>query len=256
MNEKNLPFVDLEIANSNYNNRILPFLGNVDSGTLFKWYLYNILRILGIALLIGGIALSIMELFGDDGFIKQTFGNDAMEGGKKAGAGAGLVVGFVLSIVTAWAMYSIVKKRSEQLNDQAYTGLLHFLYATMAPRMITLVGELAFCIVLYVGILSLMATLVGSMVYAPLLSFSEILLSLPGVDMVGGMIPNSISGDYDTFTQGMKVSLITIFASVAVLIAYYIYREIYNYAVLIVTNLIKFLPKFAIPIAVRNKSEQ
>lgn len=256
MNEKNLPFVDLEIANSNYNNRILPFLGNVDSGTLFKWYLYNILRILGIALLVGGIALSIMELFGDDGFIKQTFGNDAMEGGKKAGAGAGLVVGFVLSIVTAWAMYSIVKKRSEQLNDQAYTGLLHFLYATMAPRMITLVGELAFCIVLYVGILSLTATLVGSMVYAPLLSFSEILLSLPGVDMVGGMIPNSISGDYDTFTQGMKVSLITIFASVAVLIAYYIYREIYNYAVLIVSNLIKFLPKFAIPIAVRNKSEQ
>ena len=256
MNEKNLPFVDLEIANSNYNNRILPFLGNVDSGTLFKWYLYNILRILGIALLVGGIALSIMELFGDDAFIKQTFGNDGMEGGKKAGAGAGLVVGFVLSIVTAWAMYSIVKKRSEQLNDQAYTGLLHFLYATMAPRMITLVGELAFCIVLYVGILSLTATLVGSMVYAPLLSFSEILLSLPGVDMVGGMIPNSISGDYDTFTQGMKVSLITIFASVAVLIAYYIYREIYNYAVLIVSNLIKFLPKFAIPIAVRNKSEQ
>jgi len=256
MSEKNLPFVDLEIADSNYNNRILPFLGNVDSGSLFKWYLYNILRILGIALLVGGIALSITELFGDSGFIKQTFGNDAMTGGKKAGAGAGLIVGLVLSIVTAWAMYSIVKKRSEQLNEQEYTGLLHFLYATMAPRMITLAGELAFCIVLYVGVLSLTATLVGSMAYAPLLSFSKIFLSLPGVDMIGAMVPNSISGDYDAFSQGLQGSLTTIVASVAVLIAYYIYREIYNYAVLIVTNLIKFLPKFAIPIAVRNKSEQ
>ena len=256
MSEKNLPFIDLEIANSNYKNRILPFLGNVDNGILFKWYFYNIIRLLGLALLIGGIAISIMELFGDSGYIKQTFGNDAMEGSKKAGAGVGLVVGLFLSIITSWAMYSIVKKRSEQLNEQEYTGLLHFLYAIMAPRMITLAGELAFCLVLYVGLLSLTATLVGSMAYAPLLSLSEVFLSIPGVDFIGEMLPNSISGDYDAFTEGIKGSVMAIIASVVVLIAYYIYRELYNYVILLLTNLIKFAPKFAIPIAVRNKSEQ
>ena len=59
--EKNLPFIEFGITDKNYNNRVLPFLGNVDNGDLFKWYVVNIWRLLSYALLIGGIAITFAE---------------------------------------------------------------------------------------------------------------------------------------------------------------------------------------------------
>ena len=36
---------------------------------------------------------------------------------------------------------------------------------------------------------------------------------------------------------------------------YYILVEIYKYAIKLIVNIIKFLPKFAIPLAIRNRTE-
>ena len=253
--EKNLPFITIGIADSNYNNRVLPFLTGVDDGKVFKWYLTTFWRLAAFALLLGGLAISFMELFGDSGFIKQAFDNEFITGGKKAGAAVGLVVGLVLSIVTAWFLYSVTKKRAEQLNDQEYKGLLHFVFVTMIPRLITLIGELSFTFVMYIGLLQLVATLVGSLAYAPLLTYGQFLTTVPGVDMIAIMLPNTISGDYDNFSGGIQLALVGIVGSVLILIAYYIYKEIYNFALKLAMALISFLPKFAIPLAIRNKSE-
>ncbi len=252
--EKNLPFITIGIADSNYNNRVLPFLTGVDDGKVFKWYLTTFWRLAAFAMLLGGLAISFMELFGDSGFLKQAF-TDPMTGGKKAGAAVGLVIGLVLSIVTAWFLYSVTKKRAEQLNDQEYKGLLHLVFVTMIPRLITLIGELSFTFVMYIGLLQLVATLVGSLAYAPLLTYGQVLTTVPGVDMIANMLPNTISGDYDNFSIGIQSALAGIVGSVLILIAYYIYREIYNFALKLVMALISFLPKFAIPLAIRNKSE-
>ena len=253
--EKNLPFITIGIADSNYNNRVLPFLTGVDDGKVFKWYLTTFWRLAAFAMLLGGLAISFMELFGDSGFIKQAFDNEFITGGKKAGAAVGLVVGLVLSIVTAWFLYSVTKKRAEQLNDQEYKGLLHFVFVTMIPRLITLIGELSFTFVMYIGLLQLVATLVGSLAYAPLLTYGQFLTTVPGVDMIAIMLPNTISGDYDNFSGGIQLALVGIVGSVLILIAYYIYKEIYNFALKLAMALISFLPKFAIPLAIRNKSE-
>ena len=253
--EKNLPFITIGIADSNYNNRVLPFLTGVDDGKVFKWYLTTFWRLAAFALLLGGLAISFMELFGDSGFIKQAFDNEFITGGKKAGAAVGLVVGLVLSIVTTWFLYSVTKKRAEQLNDQEYKGLLHFVFVTMIPRLITLIGELSFTFVMYIGLLQLVATLVGSLAYAPLLTYGQFLTTVPGVDMIAIMLPNTISGDYDNFSGGIQLALVGIVGSVLILIAYYIYKEIYNFALKLAMALISFLPKFAIPLAIRNKSE-
>ncbi len=253
--EKNLPFIEFGITDKNYNNRVLPFLGNVDNGDLFKWYVVNIWRLLSYALLIGGIAITFAELFGDSGFIKQNLQAEGISGGKKAGAGVGLVLGLILSLVAAWFMYSVTKKRTDQLKDEAYSGLLHYIFCVVIPRQITLVGELAFIMVLYIGIMQLIATLVGSAAYAPLLSIGELLVSAPGVDTLGALLPNSIVGDYDHFDMDIRLALTGIIGSVIVLIVYYIYREIYNYTIKIIIALILFVPKFAIPIAIRNRSE-
>ena len=253
--EKNLPFITIGIADSNYNNRVLPFLTGVDDGKVFKWYLTTFWRLAAFAMLLGGLAISFMELFGDSGFIKQAFDNEFITGGKKAGAAVGLVVGLVLSIVTTWFLYSVTKKRAEQLNDQEYKGLLHFVFVTMIPRLITLIGELSFTFVMYIGLLQLVATLVGSLAYAPLLTYGQFLTTVPGVDMIAIMLPNTISGDYDNFSGGIQLALVGIVGSVLILIAYYIYKEIYNFALKLAMALISFLPKFAIPLAIRNKSE-
>ena len=252
--EKNLPFITIGIADSNYNNRVLPFLTGVDDGKVFKWYFATFWRLAAFALLLGGLAISFMELFGDSGFLKQAF-TDPMTGGKKAGAAVGLVIGLVLSIVTAWFLYSVTKKRAEQLHDQEYKGLLHFVFVTMIPRLITLIGELSFTFVMYIGLLQLVATLVGSLAYAPLLTYGQFLTTVPGVDMIAIMLPNTISGDYDNFSGGIQLALVGIVGSVLILIAYYIYKEIYNFALKLAMALISFLPKFAIPLAIRNKSE-
>jgi hypothetical protein len=254
--EKNLPFITIGIADSNYNNRVLPFLTGVDDGKVFKWYLTTFWRLAAFALLLGGLAISFMELFGDSGFIKQAFDNEFITGGKKAGAAVGLVVGLVLSIVTTWFLYSVTKKRAEQLNDQEYKSLLHFVFVNMIPRLITLIGELSFTFFMYIGLLQLVATLVGSLAYAPLLTYGQGLTTVPGVDMIANMLPNTIIyGDYDNFSGGIQLALVGIVGSVLILIAYYIYREIYNYALKLVMALISFIPKFAIPLAIRNKSE-
>lgn len=253
--EKNLPFITIGIADSNYNNRVLPFLTGVDDGKVFKWYFATFWRLAAFALLLGGLAISFMELFGDSGFIKQAFDNEFITGGKKAGAAVGLVLGLVLSIVTAWFLYSVTKKRAEQLNDQEYKGLLHFVFVTMIPRLITLIGELSFTFVMYIGLLQLVATLVGSLAYAPLLTYGQFLTTVPGVDMIANMLPNTISGDYDNFSIGIQSALAGIVGSLLILIAYYIYKEIYNFALKLALALISFLPKFAIPLAIRNKSE-
>jgi hypothetical protein len=55
--------------------------------------------------------------------------------------------------------------------------------------------------------------------------------------------------------EGLQMGAFGIVGSVLILIAYYIYREIYNYVLKLVIALISFMPKFAIPLAIRSKSE-
>jgi len=252
MNEQNLPFVSFGPADQNYNKRILPLLGNIDNGQLYSWYVFNLLRLLSWAVLIGGIVATIAMLFGDSGYIKTAISMDGLPSGKKIGSSIGLVIGLVLSLIAVWAMYSIMKKRVEQIKEIEYNGLLNYIFVGLFPRLITLMGELAFVLTLYIGLSQIFAALVGASVYAPLLGAGRFLFEVQGL---GGMVPNSISGDYGAFADGLQAGCITALSSVIVLILFYIYKEVYNYALRLVMALITFLPKFAIPLAIRSKSE-
>jgi len=254
--EKNLPFVSLSLADKGYNKIVIPFLGKLDDGNVFKKIIILLLTFLPICLLLGGVYLSIDGLFGDSGFIKRYISNEYLSGGKKVGAVIGLILGFVISILTAWALFSILKKRSEQMKTIEYDGLSSFVFVNILPRLISVVGELLFALFLYAGILQIIAALVGSFVYAPLIEYPSLLLSIfPGMDIFSGLVPQQIFGDYDNFGGYFTIGLISIGVSFLLLIAFYIYKEIYNYILKLVTNLISFLPKFAIPLAIRKKDE-
>ena len=117
-------------------------------------------------------------------------------------------------------------------------------------------NKLLFILFLYGGILQIIASLVGSYAYAPLISYPNLILSmLPGMDSFNQFMPNQIYGDYDNFGGFIKIGIIAIATSFIVLIAFYIYKEVYSYILKLATNLIGFLPKFAIPLAIRKRNE-
>jgi len=250
--EKNLPFVSLSLADKGYNKLVIPFLGKLDDGNVFKNIIILLLTVLAIGLLLGGIYLSFDGLFGDSGFIKSYISNEYLSGGKKVGAVVGLILGFAISILTAWVLFSVLKKRSEQMKTIEYDGLLSFVFVKTLPKLILVIGELLFVLFLYAGILQIIAALVGSFVYAPLIEYPALILSIfPGMDVFTGLVPQQIVGDYDYIGEYIKIGVLSIAGSFLLLIAFYIYKEIYNYILKLVTNLISFLPKFAIPLAIR-----
>lgn len=254
--EKNLPFVSLSVADKGYNKLVIPFLGKLDDGNVFKNIIILLLTVLAIGLLLGGIYLSFDGLFGDSGFVKSYISNDYLSGGKKAGAVVGLILGFAISILTAWALFSVLKKRTEQMKVIEYDYLLSFIFVKTLPKLILVIGELLFILFLYAGILQIIATLVGSFVYAPLSEYTTLLLSIfPGMEVFSGFAPQQIFGDYENFGEYMKIGVMSIAGAFLLLIAFYIYKEIYNYILKLVTNLISFLPKFAIPLAIRKREE-
>jgi len=254
--ENNLPFVSLSLADKGYNKLVIPFLGKLDDGNVFKNIITLLLSVLAVGLLLGGIYLSIDGLFGDDGFVKSYISNEYLSGGKKVGAVVGLIFGFATSIVTAWALYSVLKKRTEQMKTIEYDGLLSFVFVKASPRLILVMGELSFVLFLYVGILQIIAALVGSFVYAPLIEYPALLLSIfPGMEVFSGLAPQQIIGDYDNFGEYIKIGVMGIAGSFLLLIVFYVYKEIYCYIVKLAINLIAFLPKFAIPLAIRKRNE-
>lgn len=254
--EKNLPFVSLSIADKGYNKLVIPFLGRLDNGNVFKNIITLLLSLLAVGLLLGGIYLSIDGLFGDSGFVKSYISSEYLSGGKKAGAVVGLILGFAMSILTAWALFSVLKKRTEQMKTIEYDGLLSFVFVKTLPKLILVIGELLFVLFLYAGILQIFAALVGSFVYAPLSGYPALLLSIfPGMEIFSELTPQQIVGDYGNFGDCIIIGVMSIAGSFLVLIAFYIYKEIYNYTLKLATNLISFLPKFAIPLAIRKREE-
>ena len=254
--EKNLPFVSLSFVDKAYAKLIIPFLGKLDDGNVFKNIITFLLSLTAIALLLGGIYLAIVGLFGYEGYIKSYITNEGISGGKQFGAIIGLVLGFSISILTAWTLYSILKKRTEQLNEQVYLGLLDFVFNKTIPKLILILGELLFILFIYGGILQIIATMVGSYVYAPLSSYPGLILGLiPGTRMFNELIPNSIYGDYDNIGNSIKIAVMGIASSFVILIVFYIYKEIYSYLLKLITVFIGFLPKFAIPLAIRKRNE-
>ena len=254
--EKNLPFVSFPLADKAYNNAIIPFLAKLDDGNIFKSIIGLLLSAIAIFCLVGGVYLSITELFGDSGFIKQYITRENLTWGKIIGSIAGLIFGFVISLITSWALYSVLKKRNEQMKAIEYAGLIDFVFIKMIPKLILAIGELIFILFLYVGVLQIIAALFGAAVFAPLSNLpSLILMIFPGMEMASDLIPQSINSDYEYFSESIKAGVIAVAISFVMLMVFYIYKEIYNYALKLVTSLISFLPKFAIPPAIRKRDE-
>ncbi|MDG2370428.1 MAG: hypothetical protein P8M12_07270 [Flavobacteriales bacterium] len=255
--EKNLPF-NLPIADKAYNDYVIPFLAKLDDGNVFKNFITTILKISMYGFLIYGIYLSISGLFGDRGFFSSI---DRYDGWQGIGAYVGGPIGALLSIVVSWLGYSLLKKRIEQLYAEPYDSLLNYLYKSLFPKLIIITGELAFLLVMSAGVFQLLATLLGTVIYRPLANLIPMLIEplngLPGMRGItrGMSYYNDAIGNYEYFFNSLSQAIMLIIMSFIILMFYYILVEIYKYAIKLIVNIIKFLPKFAIPLAIRNRTE-
>ena len=92
------------------------------------------------------------------------------------------------------------------------------------------------------------------MVYFPL---ADILNSMSDILDLGiaGNTQIFLPGDWDYFSEGMKISIGIMIVSPIILIGTYVLREVYFYGYKLTVNLINFLPKLAIPLAIRKRNE-
>ena len=252
--KNNLIFINLDALDKARSKFIDPLTTKLDEGSIFKSFIILILHIAAFGALLGGLVLIATGLIGDDSFINQHITSEYMDSGYKVGATIGLVLGAALSVIVAWFLYAIIMKRTTQLKSEDYNGLLHYLYSKFAPKMIILGGEVICVLMMYIALLGIIATCVGSAAYGPLGGYTDMLLGIfPGMELIPAQRINLI-GNYDYFEEGIKSGILGLIFSFITLIGFYIYREVYNYLVKLVILLIQYLPKFAIPLSVRTRN--
>ena len=252
--KKNLIFLNVDALDKARSKFVDPVTSKLDEGSIYISFIILMLHIASFGALLGGVLLTVTGLIGDNSFISQHITHEFADGAHKIGAVVGLALGAALSLVVAWFLYAIIMKRTTQLKSEYYEGLLHYLYSKVAPKMIILAGEVACTLMIYMSLLALIATCVGSAAYGPLGGYGDMIVGIfPGMDLIPTARVDLV-GNYDYFEEGIKSGVLGLVFSFITLIGFYIYREVYNYLLKLAILLIAYIPKFAIPFSIRNRN--
>ena len=228
------------IMNLPLQDHVQSLLNKIDDGKIFETIIVSLLKLLSFLFLLGGVLFTVLGMFGDSGFFMSLFTPDFNVIWKITGV-LGFLIGFAATLAVTYFSFMVIWKRAVQLGEKEYTGLLEYLYMKVAPTLIVTVGEVASIMLLAYGLLSLIGELIGSVVYFPLMQIVE------GPVMVGSI-------GYDYFVEMLVAGpVMGIVGAVLVLVGTYIALEVYAFACRLVRVWIKWLPKFAIPIAIRRR---
>ena len=140
----------------------------------------------------------------------------------------------------------VILRRANQLKERSYEGIIQYLYKHVFPALIVLYGELMCIVLISAGITMFFMGILGSIVHNPI-----VVMVVEGMDM--GNISLSYSG-YAGIGDMLVGAVVTILGGWIVLLATHVAKEVYGYACKLVIVLIKFLPKFSIPISVRHRT--
>jgi len=235
----------------NFDGKIEGVLQKIDNGNIFKTIIDFVFQAVAWLFLIFGAYSAVINIFGDEGYFSNF---KYLESGEKFTAVIGFLLGLLVCLLVIYVVFSILRNRSEKLKSESYDGILNYIFRKTCPALLVTFGEVLSVLLLTVGLLLVFANLLGSMVYFPL---TDILNSMSEVlDLgIGGDTQIFLEGNWDYFSEGMKMSIGIMIASSIVLIGTYVLREVYFYAYKLTVNLINFLPKLAIPLAIRKRSE-
>lgn len=232
-------------------------LNTLETGSLFHKGIYYALVLIAGLTVLGGLYLTFSGLFGDYGYLKMLFNMTIFQIIRGAFAS---IFTIMLSLVTFIAMALIMYKRATDLNAKPYGGLLQYLHKEVFPTMIQIYGEVTAVVPIMLGLTGFFGALFATNGHSALGSVGGGLLGSIGMGdammMLGGGLP---AIDFGSYVSILGMSLAGILGSVlmsfVILMGTYVALEVYNYIVLLITNLVKFFPRFAFPLWVQ-KSER
>ena len=223
-------------------------LDKIDNGNIFKSIIVLFFRLIGWGIIASGLWACIINMFSDDDAYRNGYFSkfESLTGMQSFTSVIGFLIGLVLCLATIYVLFLFVNKRTNLLQDSKYEGLIHYFVHSVFPTMIMIVGELLSLLLLLVGVLTLVAALLSSLVYFPL---SDMFQSLGKVGNVNDLRDGSgiwIQGfnEYNTYFESLKSnglgSLGIMIFSAFVLVGTYVFKEFYQYIIKLFIKLIEF----------------
>ena len=227
-------------------------LSKIDNGNIFKTLIVLMFRLSAFGFLLGGLFLSFYSmLFSNGYFLGPWSGLDAWYW--KVTAVLGFIIGLAISLGAIYFIFMIIMKRAKQLENKEYNGLLEYIYKHTIPTYIIISGEVVSSLLFTAGILGLIAVSLGSLVYFPL---GGVVMPIISEFMAGGgMSTVALPGDWSMIEMFAGGYFVCILMSLISLIGTYVAKEVYQYGCKLVIIFVKFLPKLAIPLAIRKRNE-
>jgi hypothetical protein len=229
--------VELEVKN---------LLHRIDNGNIFKSIIVLFFRLIGWGIIVSGLWACIINMFSDDDSYRYGYFSkfESLTGMQSFTSVIGFLIGLVLCLATIYVLFLFVKKRTNQLEDSAYEGLIHYMYKSVFPTIIMIFGEVLSLLLFLVGILTLVAAILSSLAYFPLADIFQLLGQM--VDFDSGSDGIWIIGftEYTTYFEFLKsgglASLGILAVSAFVLVGTYIFKEVYQYLIKLVIKLVEF----------------
>ena len=223
-------------------------LDRIDNGNIFKSIIVLFFRLIGWGIIASGLWACIINMFSDDDSYRYGYFSkfENLEGMQQFTSVIGFLIGLVLCLATIYVLFLFVKKRTNQLEESPYEGLIHYMYKSVFPTMIMIFGEVLALLLFLVGILSLVAAILSSLVYFPLADMFQALGEMGDVNDLRDGSGIWIQGynEYSTYFEFLKSgglgSLGIMAVSAFVLVGTYIFKEVYQYLIKLVIKLVEF----------------
>jgi len=233
-------------------------LNSLDKGDLFQKGIYYALVLIAGLVVLAGVFGTLFSMFGEAGYLKVLFKGSGFSIGR--GIFASLFT-IVLSIFTFVAIAAVILKRANDLDAKPYNGLLHYLYRELAPTMIKIYGESIAVIPIMMGLTGFISSLFAANAHSLIgTALSMMMQGRAASALPFSANPGAAVDGLGSYLQTLGVAgvggvVMSVLISFSLLLATYVALEIYNYLVILVTNFVNFIPKFAFPLWVQ-KSER
>ena len=221
-------------------------LDRIDNGNIFKSIIVLFFRLIGWGIIASGLWACIINMFSDDDSYRYGYFSkfESLTGMQSFTSVIGFLIGLVLCLATIYVLFLFVKKRTNQLEDSVYEGLIHYMYKSVFPTMIMIFGEVLSLLLFLVGILSLVAAILSSLVYFPLNDMYMILGEAFANDLHRGGIWIQGFSEYSTYFESLKsnglMSLGIMAVSAFGLLFTYVIKEVYSYFIKVLIKLVEF----------------
>ncbi len=277
-NPEQLSYVEFEKGDKLYQEYACKPMDELDNGRVFKKIFFTLLQVMAYGLVIYGAFLLFFALFGETGFYKMI--TDVAVILKITGSLLSLV-SLIISAAALVFVFAIFNNRSRKLFQKEFKSLLDYTFGSFLPAVIIIMGETLAVLYAASFVCQLLGALTISPIYNPLgemtsmismgflgiISFAlfPILVFIHDFSLTGffaefmqtSNIGTSVYAysNFADFPDIFKISLFYLVSAIGFLIVAYVVVEIYKYFYMLVHILIRFLPKFALPIAVRHRQE-